>query len=156
MLVILKNMQTITFNRKLREQQKDPKGQVVQHERNYFDFIVSGQSVKTLLKADGLDLISPFGWGDKNYEQELIKEFTGLKRSEIPSGRIMLYICPECGDIGCGAITADIEINDDKVIWKNFGYENNDSEIDFESYKGIEPFQFDKADYLTKFGKLIS
>jgi hypothetical protein len=144
-------MDILTLDKKTREEQKDNRGRVIQNERNYFDFIVSGQSLKTILNSDNMDLISPFGWGKEDHEQEIIKEFMGQKSPEIQSGRLMIYVCSECGDIGCGSITADLEITDDKVIWKNFGYENNYLDIDFNSYKDIRPFEFNKADYLDKF-----
>jgi hypothetical protein len=144
-------METLNFEKKIRPDQKNSKGRVIQNERTYYDFIVSGQSAKQKLNADNLDLISPFGWSDEKYENEIIKEFIGQKSPNIPSGRLMIYVCPECGDIGCGSITADIEITDDKVIWKNFGYENNDPDIDLEPYKDILPIEFMKVDYLEKF-----
>lgn len=144
-------METLDFDKKTRGVQINSKGQVIQNERSYLDFIISGQSAKTKLKAVNFDLISPFGWGDEKYENEIIKEFTGQKRPEIPSGRLMLYVCPECGDIGCGSITADIEITKEKVIWKNFGYENNDPDIDLEPYRDIPPIEFNKVDYLESF-----
>jgi hypothetical protein len=149
--IVSDDMETIDFEKKIRPEQKNTKGRVIQNERTYFDFLISGQSAKTILRADNFDLISPFGWGDEKYENETIKEYTGLKRPEIPSGRLMIYVCPECADIGCGSITADIEITDDKVIWKNFGYENNDPDIDLEPYKDIGPIEFRKADYLERF-----
>ena len=148
-------MQTIYFERKTRGEQKNKKGRVIQNVRNYFDFCVSGQSVSELINSDNLDLITPFGWGEKNYEQEIIKEFIGEINPHIPSGRLMIYVCPECGDIGCGTISADLEITKDSVIWKNFGYENNDPDIDFDPYKSIQPIEFEKLDYLEKFRNLL-
>jgi hypothetical protein len=138
-------MNTLNFEKRTIGEQKK------KNERTYFDFIVSGQSLRTILNADNQGLISPFGWGNNDYELEIIKEFRGQKIPQIPSKRLMIYVCADCGDIGCGAITADLEINDDKVIWKNFGYEDNSSEIDFNSFKDIPPFEFKRADYFEKF-----
>jgi hypothetical protein len=36
-----------------------------------------------------------------------------------------IYICPECGDIGCGAYCCKIEKINGMYIWKDFSYENN-------------------------------
>jgi hypothetical protein len=36
-----------------------------------------------------------------------------------------MYVCAECGDLGCGAVTAAVEVGDDKVVWRDFGYQNN-------------------------------
>ena len=60
----------------------------------------------------------------------------------------MIYVCPECGDLGCGAITANIEFINNEVIWKNFGYEDDIGEPNLTDYQGIGPFVFDKKEYL--------
>jgi hypothetical protein len=140
-------MDTLNFDKRTRRENNS--------ERNYYDFNISGQSLMTILKADNRDLISPFGWGDKNYEQEIIKEFTGQKNPQISGERLMIYVCAECGDLGCGAITAELKIIDTKVIWKNFRYEDNSSEIDFTSFKDIPPFEFDRSDYFKKFKNIM-
>lgn len=41
-----------------------------------------------------------------------------------------LYVCPECADLGCGAITVVVTINDATVTWGEWGYQNNyDDEV---------------------------
>lgn len=115
-------------------------------ERKYFDFIVSGQSLGQLFGLPDFDLIGTFGWTD-NKENTQIDEFLGHAKPELETGRTCFYVCPECGDIGCGAITAKIEVTEKDVIWKDFGYENNYSEPDLTDYKAIEPFTFDKKQY---------
>lgn len=124
-------------------------------ERKYLDFIVSGQSLGQIFEILDFDLIGTFGWSD-NMENEinLIEEFMGKTNPKIRTGRTCFYVCPECGDIGCGAITAKIEVSDDIVIWKDFGYENDYSEADLNRYKGIGPFYFNKEQYCQTFEKL--
>ncbi len=118
--------------------------------RKYIDFIVSGQSLGQLFGLPDLDLIGTFGWTEnKEYENKQIDEFLGLITPELKTGRTCFYVCPECGDIGCGAITAKIEVTEKNVIWKDFGYENNYSEPDLTGYKEIGPFTFDKKQYCT-------
>lgn len=76
-------------------------------ERKYIDFIVSEQSLGQLFGLPDLDLIGIFGWTDnKEYEEKQIDVFLGLAKPELETGRTGLYVCPECGDIGCGAVTA--------------------------------------------------
>lgn len=43
----------------------------------------------------------------------------------LPEGRASLYICAECGDMGCGGVTAVIERAADTVVWRDFGYQND-------------------------------
>jgi len=117
-------------------------------DRKYIDFIVSGQSLGQIFGLPGFDLIGNFGWSEnKEYENKQIDEFLGLEKPELETGRTCFYVCPECGDIGCGAITAKIEMTDKNIIWKDFGYENNYSEPDLTDYKEIGPFTFDKKQY---------
>lgn len=117
-------------------------------DRKYIDFIVSGQSLEQLFGLSDLDIIGAFGWTEnKEDENKKIKEFLGIEKPELETGRTCFYVCPECGDIGCGAITAKIEVTDNNVIWKDFGYENNYSEPDLADYKEVGPFFFDKKQY---------
>ena len=123
-------------------------------ERHYLDFIISGQSLLKILGIESYDVITPFGWGvDKEYEKQLLKEITLRNKSSLETGRIMLYICPECGDIDCGAITANIKDLGDKIVWKDFGYETGYSGVT-EEYSNIEPIEFERQDYFKAFSKL--
>ncbi len=59
-----------------------------------------------------------------------------------------MYVCPECGDLGCGAISAVIEQVEDKIIWRDFGYQNNYlDEIIFDDYESINTIVFNKVEY---------
>lgn len=117
-------------------------------DRKYIDFIVSGQSLGQLFGLPDLDLIGTFGWTDKKeYEYKKIDEFLGIEKTKLETGRTCFYVCPECGDIECGAITAKIEVTDNMIIWKDFGYENNYTELNLKDYKEVGPFYFEKASY---------
>lgn len=141
------DMDILTFGSGFRKGETFQNG-CTKAERNYIDFIVSGQSLRLILGLHDTDLIGTFGWiKNKAYENKKIDEFLGLGKPELETGRTPFYVCPECGDIGCGAITAMIEITDDYVIWRDFGYENDYSEPVFDDYKEIGPFKFDKRDY---------
>jgi len=142
-------MDTLTIGHGHRKSETFKNG-TTKADRKYIDFIVSGQSLGQLFGLPDFDLIGTFGWSDnKEYEDKQIDEFLGLVKSELESGRTCFYVCPECGDIGCGAITGIIEVTEKNVIWKDFGYENNYSEPDLTDYKEIGPFTFDKKQYLT-------
>jgi hypothetical protein len=65
-----------------------------------------------------------------------------------PGDRVSLYVCPECGDVGCGAVTLKVEFAVEEVIWSDFGYENNFEEsIDRASYSSMGPFRFSRQAY---------
>lgn len=94
-------------------------------------------------------MIGSFGWGqNKEYENNMLNEYKGIEKSSLISGRIMIYVCPECGDIGCGAITANINVTNTEVIWNNFAYEDDNAEPNITDYQGIGPFIFNKKQYL--------
>jgi len=40
------------------------------------------------------------------------------------AGRSALLICPECGDLGCGAVLARIEVGPDVVTWTDLVHGN--------------------------------
>jgi hypothetical protein len=129
--------------------------QASKSERTYIDFLISEQPLAELLNTASLDLIGTLGWAaDKVYENNTIDQFLGIEKPELSSGRTPFYVCPECGDIGCGAITAEIEITENEVTWKNFGYENNEDEPNLTDYKEIGPFHFNKAAYIDCFKEI--
>ena len=138
------NMNTLQFKEAVRT------GDSNKHERHYFDFIISGQSLRDILKVSKSDLISPFGWFENKAEERLsMQELTLKQKSGLDTGRIMLYVCPECGDIECGAITAIIVDLGDRIVWKDFGYEtaNGISEL----YSTIQPIEFSRQGYFNAF-----
>jgi len=76
--------------------------------------------------------------------------------SELISGRYSLYVCNECGDIGCGAITAKITKEKDAIIWSDFGYENTLDEVDYLNNDKRQDFYFDYAQYIDNLNKILS
>jgi hypothetical protein len=140
-------MDTLTFGHEHRKVETF-KNSSKKSERKYIDFIVSGKSLGQLLRIKDFDLIGTFGWSEnKKFENIQIDEFLGITKSELETGRTCFFVCPECGDIGCGAITAKIEVTDKNVIWKEFGYESNILKPDLSDYKEFGPFTFDKMQY---------
>lgn len=147
-------METITFGHGHRPGQVFKNGST-QVDRKYIDFIVSGQSLGQVFGLPDFDLIGTFGWTENEEEEnKQIDEFLCKVTPELKTGRTMFYVCAECGDIGCGAITAKIELIEDKFVWKDFGYENNYSEPMLDDYKNILPLEFDKTEYIKTFEKL--
>jgi hypothetical protein len=115
--------------------------------REYLDFVIDGQSLYDLLRPG--DFIGCLGWLQTHTEQQLVEELLLKRPPELETGRNMLYICPECGDIECGAITVRIEKTGECFVWKDFRYENGDGEIEHtpQHYVTDGPFRFNKAEY---------
>jgi hypothetical protein len=114
--------------------------------RRYLDFIVDNHSLFEMISDD---LIGRLGWGANEIERDAIDILLLKKQPDLPDGRCLLYVCPECGDIGCGALTVKIEKTSGHFVWKEFGYENNyDGRMPLlEEYKHIGPFFFDQHQY---------
>src|SRR5882672_6524656 len=61
---------------------------------------------------------------------------------------LVSVICYECGDIGCGAVTAMVVRDGQAIVWKDFGYENDyEEKVLLDDYKQVGPYTFDLAEY---------
>jgi hypothetical protein len=90
---------------------------------------------------------------DPRYEYEEARRFNGkitnMLTSDVPvsgSHRVALFVCPECGDLACGAITVLVSRNDLVVQWSDFAYDNG-----YEArteLTDVGPFEFEWAAYL--------
>ncbi len=86
-------------------------------ERRYLDFLVDGVSLYDRLGLG--DHVTPLGCWLPDAEREYTRKLLAA------SGRVPLYVCAECGDLGCGAITALVERTSDGFVWRDFAFENN-------------------------------
>ena len=81
-------------------------GGVYKSERHFFDFVVNGRSLwEEVGKPKDMVSVLCFEYA----REETIKAANRLLLNEnavIPNDRRSLFICSECGDIGCGAVTA--------------------------------------------------
>lgn len=49
-----------------------------------------------------------------------------------------LYSCPECGDLGCGAVTVKLTVESDRVVWSDWDWQTNyELGVDGTSLDGI-------------------
>jgi hypothetical protein len=118
-----------------------------QQERRAIDFVINGVPLWETLQLDKYDLSGCIGWSLQS--QRSIQELIGNIESELHSKRVQFYICPECGDIGCGAITAAVSRENNTLTWSNFAFENDfdpetDPDIGYRtSFPFVGPFQFD-------------
>lgn len=59
--------------------------------------------------------------------------------------RVLIYICPECGDIACGAYSVVVRREREAYVWKSFAYQT--SESDLKAVEAFGPFVFDASVY---------
>jgi hypothetical protein len=68
--------------------------------------------------------------------------------ADLPNNRRSLFVCAECGELGCGAITVSVKRAVDSVVWSDFGYENNyEAGVWRDDYKDVGPFDFEFHQY---------
>src|SRR5215213_5534877 len=91
-------------------------------ERSFLDFVIDGVTLSSRMNAD---FVSPFGWLDPQEKEASIERLLRKSPPDMPHDRTTLYVCPECGDVGCGAVTVVVEAGVGVIIWKDFGIENN-------------------------------
>jgi hypothetical protein len=61
----------------------------------------------------------------------------------------MLFVCPECGDLGCGSITVEMSITQGRIVWCDFAYENNydPTMTERDWFAAVWPFAFEPDQY---------
>jgi hypothetical protein len=123
------------------------------------DFVIDGQSLLAELIAanDGESYPSESlaegfmgcfvdGFDSDNTRKSL--QLAAALEPDTEEGRYLLYVCPECGDLGCGAYGAKIRLTEDDVEWYNFAYENG-----YEpghSLPSVGPFFFNRSEYMAQ------
>ena len=117
--------------------------------RRHLDFVVDGTSLYVRLGADRLDAVGILGWAGFEQDARSVRRLLLDVPDTDAEGRQMLFVCPQCGDIGCGAITAHVHRLGNLIVWSDFAYENGyDADMtDRDSYEQVGPFKFDASAY---------
>src|SRR5262249_42115128 len=124
-------------------------------ERHSFDFVVNGVSLFEVTEAFKYDMCGSLS--NPQFEFEVARRINGgtaaTLTTDVPIGghRVALFVCPECGDLACGAITVLVSRTNVGVQWSDFRYDNG---YDFTSKLDlIGPFEFEWAAYRTEIGR---
>jgi len=113
------------------------------------DFVVDDVSLLAQLVGAGGGHGDFMGCFVRGFEIENTKKKVQLSEALKPDtneGRYLLYICPECGDIGCGAYGAKLRLSSTTAEWYDFAYENGREPGRAVS---VGPFTFARADYVA-------
>src|ERR1041384_5439436 len=132
-------------------------------EQHFLDLILNDCSLYTPFKKNSLEWISPFRSDSDKREiaradaTNAAKRLTLIASADFPNNRRSLYLCPECADLGCGAVSVVIEQKGDTFIWRDFGYENNwEEKLWAEDFANLGPFIFNASEYVDVFQKIVS
>ncbi|MFE9095684.1 oxidoreductase [Streptomyces sp. NPDC007264] len=123
--------------------------------RDFLDFVVDGRPL--LLRLSDLDAVSPLA---SDIPPAI---FTAQVRSllleadaPLEGGRYVLYGCPDCQDLACGAVTAVIERDGDDVVWRDFAWQTDEQvDLEFDGYHGMGPFRFRGEEYRRALDALL-
>ena len=112
-----------------------------QRHLRYYDFVIDGHSL-CQQRAARL-LIGCLGWpsGHEAAKSRLLGEAPG----DFSDGRVSLLLCPECGDLACGAISLRVRREGKWIHWEEFGLQF-DYEEDWERVD-LGPFTFEFDPY---------
>ncbi len=123
--------------------------------RDFVDFIVDGRPL--LFQLSDLDAVSPLA---SDVPPAI---FTAQVRAllleadpPLPDGRYVIYGCPECESLACGAVTAAIDRAGDDFIWRDFAWQTDEhADLELNGYHGIGPFRFRGAEYRAALASLL-
>ncbi|MFN0249621.1 MAG: hypothetical protein ACKV2T_22245 [Kofleriaceae bacterium] len=123
-------------------------------ERRYYDYTINGHPLRAMI--DPGDNIGLFGWLPHEFEVEFARSLLLRGPSKLPSGRVPLYICPECGDLGCQSLSARVIEERDRFVWTEFAYEANyDAGPTTELFE-VRPLSFEKRAYAATIGRFAT
>ncbi|WGS51682.1 hypothetical protein LFL96_09365 [Paraburkholderia sp. D15] len=115
-------------------------------ERTSADFLIDGQSLlEMLVESTGghADFMGCFVTG---YAKECERTSSMLIDVSAESEkRVLIYICPECGDIACGAYSVVVRRDHEAYVWESFAYQTGES--DLKRLDAFGPFFFDASVY---------
>ncbi|MGW2492487.1 oxidoreductase [Streptomyces sp. NPDC001606] len=127
----------------------------VRTHRDFLDFVVDGRPLLPLLSD--LDAVSPLA---SDVPPAI---FTAHVRAllleagpPLPDGRFVLYGCPECEDLACGAVTAVIERDGEDYVWRDLAWQTGPrADLERDGYHGIGPFRFHGPEYRAALAALV-
>ncbi|MCX5202891.1 oxidoreductase [Streptomyces sp. NBC_00237] len=128
---------------------------VYQLHRDFMDFVVDGHPL--LHQLSDLDAVSPLASDVPpaifvTHVRRLLLEAA----PPLPDNRYVIYGCPECEGLECGAVTAVIEQQGSDVVWRDFAWQTTETvDLDRDGYHGIGPYRFDAVQYRTELSRLL-
>jgi hypothetical protein len=114
------------------------------------DFTIDGNSLLEMIahKAGGhKDFLGCFARGWAKLNEHSLKQLLLREAAELGTERRLIYVCPECADIGCGAYGCKIIKSGSTYIWSDFAYENGYEEPS--PIEDLGPFEFSADNYET-------
>jgi hypothetical protein len=127
-------------------------GNVTRHPKSHFlDLVVDGRSLRAVAATPGPECVTELNRPWLPGVPAAVETFLGRRPGEfLPPGRISLLVCAVCGDLGCGALTASLDVRAAEVTWSDFLWEDGIVEpLPVEHLD--QPVTFDRAHYEAAF-----
>lgn len=105
----------LTLQRRVR-----PAGPRGTRELAYDDVRVDGRSLGDALGC-AETYVCALGWGPPALRRHAVARLLLEAPPDMGTDRYALYVCPECGDFACGAVTVSIVREGDEVVWRDLG-----------------------------------
>ncbi|QIJ65777.1 oxidoreductase [Streptomyces sp. JB150] len=123
--------------------------------RDFVDFIVDGRPL--LFRLSDLDAVSPLAADvPPAIFTAQVRALLLEADAPLPGGRYVVYGCPECADLGCGAVTAVIQRDGDDYIWRDFAWQTEErADLELNGYHGMGPFRFRGEEYRAALRSLL-
>lgn len=115
--------------------------------RDFVDFVVDGRPL--LFQLSDLDAVSPLASDvPPAIFTEQVRALLLEAEPPLPDGRFVIYGCPDCEDLACGAVTAVIERDGEDYVWRDFAWQTDGhADLQLNGYPGIGPFRFHGTEY---------
>ncbi|MFH8496190.1 oxidoreductase [Streptomyces coeruleorubidus] len=124
--------------------------------RDFVDFIVDGSPL--LFRLSDLDAVSPLASDvPPSIFTAQVRSLLLESPAPLPGGRYVVYGCPECEDLACGAVTAVIRRDGEDFIWRDFAWQTDEhADLELNGYHGIGPFRFRGSEYRAALSALLN
>lgn len=109
---------------------------------NYLDFVIDGNHLSDIDEIGAMDVVSCFGDASIALANESWLALTLQHRSVETA---LLYVCPLCADIACGAVQVGVSRTEYEFVWNSFSYVNG---YDDPKPLPVGPFKFEAQAYL--------
>jgi len=100
-------------------------GNITRHPKTHFlDFVFDGRSLREMVDG-GPDQVTELCRPRLHAVGESVARLLGRLGTEgLSENRVALLVCGVCGDLGCGAVTARLNVSQDQVSWSEFRWES--------------------------------
>lgn len=95
------------------------------HRHHFLDFVIDGTSLLEVAEQQDRMVTNLSSAWRTSSVRAAIENLLGRGAADgLGSGRVALLVCPECGDLGCGQVTAELVVTDHAVMWADFRWES--------------------------------